>query len=96
MDKDFLVFWYDGNGNRATVIAIKHPPHDEPRGSVLEELLIEGIVEAESISKDDVLLSGAVELGLSAWSPGACRELVTGEGRVGSVECTATGWRVHL
>ena len=102
MEKHFLAFWYDGNGNRASVVKVAHPPHDEPRGSILEDLLRDAIAATETdfcnqtMAGPDVLLNGAVELQTAAWAAGHCREIVTGEGKVGAVECTGGDWRVVL
>lgn len=99
MEKHFLVFW---NDNRATVAKIQHPPHDEPRGSVLETLLRDYIAQnetdydGETLATPDVLLNGAVELTTAAWAVGHTREIVIGNGAVASVECTGGDWRVVL
>jgi hypothetical protein len=92
LQKEFLAFWYDGNHNRVDVVTIIHPPHEEPRGAVLEALLIDGLARKHEV--EDPMLHGAVELSAAAWAAGQTREVVIGDGYPVVVECTGGAWRV--
>lgn len=96
MEKSYLVFWYDGTHNVATIVPLAHPPHEAPRGSILEELVVEALADAHGMPSADLLVNGVFELPSAAWSQGRSFEIAVGEGIVGSVECTVEGWRVHL
>lgn len=88
MEKDFVVFWRVGcAGIQQSIVRVSHPPHDEPRGSMLRDILAEGLP-----APGDVL--GAVALPPSSWSNNQTLELATFDGRIASVECTGGAWRV--
>lgn len=93
MEMDVLVFWrqhphapYDGE--HASVVRVKHPPHDDPKGSILEGLVRDAL--------GDVAIHGIVQLPQATWNRGASATLAVGDGRVGSLECTVAGWQVHI
>lgn len=94
MEMDVLVFWrvyggalHDG-AEHASVVRVKHPPHDDPKGSILEGLVRDAL--------GDVAIHGIVQLPLATWNRGASATLAVGDGRVGSLECTVAGWQVHI
>lgn len=96
MDADYLVFWnqsHQGPSRNATVVRLSYPPHEMPHGSILEGLVLQDL---EPVYGRGVKIYGIVELASSMWSPGATRELALGDGRVGTLECTAHGWATHI
>ena len=101
MEKHYLVFWRDharpvagasGLPPTASVVRLMVPPHDLPKGTILEELVTDAL---EETSEGRVILAGVVELPAAVWSNGRCQDLAVG-GRVGSLECTDGQWRVHV
>lgn len=87
--QDYVAFWNDGAERRASSVRVVFPPHEPPRGSVLEELIISAL-RVDHADAPTVNLHGAISL------YGADREIVVGDGRVGSAEFLGDGWRVHL
>ena len=90
MEQEFLVFWYDGNDNRVSIVKVKHPPHEKPRGTILEDLLSQPLLD-----QCLVMINGYVELPGAAWNQRAHRELGAGNGQPLSLECGAEGWKIH-
>lgn len=84
-----MVFWRSGCGVGQSVVRVSHPPHDEPRGSMLRDILAAGV---EMSGHVDVL--GAVELPDAAWNNNLVLEVATFDGRVASIECTGGAWRL--
>lgn len=102
MESQYLVFWYDGNENRASVVRLGMPPHEPPRGEFLEELLQRAIVDSLA-SNDPCIVTGggaqihgAVELRDPVWAPETSFELVVGNGRIGALNSCVNGWSVIL
>ena len=93
---DYLVFWYDGDRTRATVERLSIAPHEHPMGEVLEEMLVDAIEDRLGIQgpHEVPMISGAVGPRRSEW--GNVRDVVVGDGSVGTVEAVEDGWVVHI
>lgn len=102
IDRDYLVFWrgWTPDGNQvfrdtgASVVRLSCPPHDEPRGRVLDDLAKEAIAGSGAAKMPEVL--GVVELPPAQWSRGAQRAVSLGTGKVAALECGGNGWALHL
>lgn len=87
--QDYIAFWHDGQHKRATPVNVAFPPHEAPRGGILDELIVAALKTAHpEVSR--IELNGAVSM------YGADREISMGDGRVGSAEFNGSHWRVHL
>lgn len=93
MHRDFLVFWsVDVIRQRGEpqVVRVNYPPHEEPKGTILEDLLRAAIPYAGyPVSIDGAMQLPPQRLGMSL-------DLATGTGHIASVECYAAGWRVVM
>lgn len=89
---------YLGSGRRwATVVRIQHPPHDDPKGTVLEGLVYDAI-SAPGFSRAcyPPEIYSIIELSSFSLDIGKSFTLSVGDGRVGTLECTAAGWRAMI
>lgn len=91
MERDFLVFWCDFEGNRATVVRLMEPPHDPAKGGILYELLADALEREHSSGP---IIHGAVELPNAHWSPGAFKDAIVGQQHM-QLECSSGAWRVY-
>jgi hypothetical protein len=99
MESDYLVFWNQfsdqfgqpGKARNATVVRLFFPPHAQPKGSILEDLVRESFLPERGIR-----IYGVIELAPGLWHPGTSYDLALGDGRTGSLEGTANGWVVHV
>lgn len=88
--RDYLVFYSDAAcDTHPTIVRVEHPPCEEPKGSILLDLLCDGLPAG------DTIFAGAMQLPNAVWHGGMSLELAVGDGRVASVECTQGAWRVH-
>lgn len=94
MEREYLVTWIDTNlQTNVEVITLTVPPHDSPKGAVLDELARISLSVTPFLGR----LVSVQELPAACWSPGAYRDLSLGDGRVATLECrSADGWRVHV
>lgn len=99
MEKDYFVT-YAVRGQPlflAAVARISFPPHEEPKGTNLEDLCVDAVYEQNPQvgSPDSIDLYSACELPAAPWCIGHTREVVIG-GRCASLEAGPAGWRIHL
>lgn len=83
----YFAFWYDGERRRKAVVHIMYPPHEDPRGSVLDDFIIAGLKE-QFPNTPKVVLLGSVAM----W--GAEREIAMGDGSISQVVLHQDQWRV--
>lgn len=97
MDKDYLVFWYDGSETHVSVVRVTTAPHDTLRGAALSNMLKDALdaEHAESCFVD-LDINGAVELPPAAWANGRSFDVIEGDVGAAVIECSDGAWRVIL
>jgi hypothetical protein len=84
--QDYLAFWTDGKQVQSASAHVVYPPHEAPRGSILDELLLAAVREKHPEAT-------AIVGGVSMY--GTDREICFGDGRIASAAFEQNGWRVY-
>lgn len=95
MERDYIVFWYDGNDMHTSVVRISVAPHERLRGDALANMLKDALDEEYLASPfTELEINGAVELPAATWSLGKSLEVIDGNGAAAILECSSCEWRV--
>lgn len=96
-DKDYIATWRPNRGSHltASVVRVLAPPHEEPKGTILEELVVDALADHHSVEADAIEVLSVVELPNATWCHGQTREVVVA-GRAASLEAGHNGWRIHI
>lgn len=94
MEKDYLVFWYDGNDQHTSIVPLLIPPHESVRGGELANLLKDALDVRHTADFFVLDINGAIELPSAVWANGRSFDVVDGNGDAVIVECTQGTWRV--
>lgn len=95
MEKDYIIFWYDGNDMHTSVKRLSLPPHERLRGDALANMLKNALDEEHRASAfTELEINGVVELPDATWSLGKWLEVIDGNGNAAVLECSNCQWRV--